>query len=77
MLGWKYKDLEDQEIFDTIEEAILTSCPYCGTELEWTLTVKWNNRKEIPEIHATAFSCGVSFLITPTEDGYMTEEKPK
>ena len=79
-LGWlmqpnRYKDLEDEEVFDTVEEALLTSCPYCGTELEWSLSVKWDAIEEIPRIHGDSFSCGVKFKIEPESDGsYITRE---
>jgi hypothetical protein len=69
MFNRDYKDVEDEEVFDTIEEALLTKCPLCGTELEWELKVRWNDK---PEIHGESFSCGLTFLIVPTEEGYMT-----
>lgn len=72
MLGSQYKDLENEEAFDCIEDALLTSCPVCGTELEWDLTVKWNNSTEKPAIYGSAFSCGIKFLIEPYEEGYRT-----
>lgn len=68
----------DKEIeFETIEEALKTCCPYCGTELEWTLTVKYNPEKEIPEIHGISHSCGVEFIIEPlTEHNiYIIKER--
>ena len=73
VLGSTYRDLEDEEVYDSIEEALLTNCPYCGTELEWSLTVKWDPKLEVPTIHGDAFSCGVKFKIEPQSDGsYMT-----
>ena len=72
MLGQIYSEIEHEEEFDTIEEAILTSCHICGTELEWSLTVKWSETKELPEIFGSSFSCGIKFFIIPTENGYMT-----
>jgi hypothetical protein len=72
MLGNAYKELEHEEAFDTIEDALLTSCPVCGTELEWELTVQWNNKTEMPAIYGKAFSCGIKFFIEPTDEGYRT-----
>ncbi len=75
MLGSEYKDLEHEEEFDSIEESLLTCCPICGTELEWDLKVKWNNKTEAPAIYGEAFSCGVKFFIEPTDEGYRTLQK--
>ena len=75
MLGNAYKEIEDGEEFDTIEEALLTSCYICGTELEWSIKVHWNKDTELPELHGEAFSCGIKFLIMPLgqeQKGYMT-----
>lgn len=81
MLGSSYKVIEDQEWFLTIEEALLTQCHICGTELEWQLTIRYNESKELPEIYGKSFSCGVTFLIEPNSDtggttdgdGYITK----
>jgi hypothetical protein len=73
MLGEKYKDLEHEEVFDTIEEALLTKCPICGTELEWKLEVRWNSEMDMPRIFGKSFSCGVDFYISPDPEGYFTE----
>jgi hypothetical protein len=67
-----YTDIEDGEVFDTIEEALLTSCHLCGSPLEWALTVVWNDADDKPEIHGESFSCGVTFNIRPIEEGYET-----
>lgn len=72
MLGSQYNEIEDGEVFDTIEEALLTSCHICGTELQWDLVVNWNPKTELPEISGESFSCGVKFKITKTEEGYVT-----
>ena len=58
-------------------------CPYCGTELEWSLTVSWDNQLEKPVISGLAYSCGVTFAIRPigevweNEYSYYLEEKGK
>lgn len=65
MFDKKYTPIEEELEFDTIEEAMMTSCPYCSTPLEWTLTVKFNIFFDAPEIHGKSESCGESFCIAP------------
>ena len=67
MLGSTYKTFEHNLIVNSIEEAIETTCPYCGTELEWDLRIEWNSRMDLPFITAEAFSCGVKFEIKRIE----------
>lgn len=56
----------DSNTFDTIENALMTKCPYCGTELEWNLKVKYNAVQDKPEIFGESFSCGVTFVLQPS-----------
>lgn len=72
-LGSSYKEIEDNEWFPRIEEAILTSCHICGTELEWEIKIKWNDKSNLPELFGAAFSCGCIFIIEPNDDGYITK----
>lgn len=61
----KFTEINDGDIFDTLEEALLTSCPLCGTPLDWGLSLVYDVEVEHNVIHAVSHSCGIDFFIKP------------
>ena len=61
----KFTEINDGDIFDTLEEALLTSCPLCGTPLDWGLSLVYDFELEHNVIHAVSHSCGIDFFIKP------------
>ena len=63
--------------YESIEEAIYTRCHLCGTPLDWSLKLVYNEVLEKNFIFGTAKSCGIEFSIEPNidahgnHDGYM------
>lgn len=49
--------------FNKIEEAINTSCPICGTPLDWTLYASYNNNVDRTCLSGEAESCGYIFIL--------------
>lgn len=69
-------EAEDGMEFDSIESALMTSCHLCGTPLEWSLSLIWNDIHELNFIHGISHSCGATFTIEPilspdSHDGYI------
>ena len=58
-----YIDAEDGVLYETLEEAVNTSCPYCSTPLEWDLKASYDTHLEETVISGTAYSCGYEFTI--------------
>lgn len=58
-----YVEVYDGIEFETIEEAVNTSCPICGTPLDWTLYAKYNNSVDRTCLSGEAESCGYLFIL--------------
>ncbi len=67
-----WKDVEDDYLYETIEEALLTCCPVCGERIEWDVKLVWNDYADRPVFKGTGFSCGLTFTIvySEKEEGY-------
>lgn len=60
-----YLDADDGMFFSSIEEALLTKCPLCGTPLDWELKLLWSDKFERQYIYGYSASCGIEFVIEP------------
>ena len=60
-----YLDADDEMFFSSIEEALLTKCPLCGTPLDWELKLLWSDKFERQYIYGYSASCGIKFVIEP------------
>ena len=58
-------DLLEDYIYETIEEGLYTSCPICGTPLDWTVVLVYNEYIERHELKASSESCGYKFYLVP------------
>jgi hypothetical protein len=58
-----YHDVDEDLLYDYIDQAILTCCPYCGDRLEWDLSTSWNNIVDRPVFSGVAVSCGATFSL--------------
>ncbi len=67
-----WKDVEEDYLYETIEEAIQTCCPICGERIEWSVKLVWNDYADRPVFRCMGFSCGLNFTIfySETEEGY-------
>ena len=67
-----WKDVEEDFLYETIEEALLTCCPVCGERIEWSVQLKWNDHSDKPVFYGNGFSCGLIFTIkyNESDDGY-------
>ena len=58
-----WKDVDPEFEYETIEEALLTTCTLCGDKLEWDIKVTYNTKYDIPCLAGKAFSCGVVYTL--------------
>lgn len=70
----EYIDAIDSIEFDTIEDALMTKCPMCGTPLDWELKLVWIDKYERNFIHGYSSSCNIRFEIRPCIDFQGTLE---
>lgn len=59
-----WKDIDPENIYDTVEDVLLTCCHVCGERLEWTLSVKYSPYLDLPIICGESTSCGIIYRFT-------------
>ena len=57
------QDFIDDYVYETIEEGLYTSCPMCGTPLDWDVKYMYDDKIERHKFIATSFSCGYTFRL--------------
>lgn len=67
-------DFMEDVIYETIEEGLYTSCPICGTPLDWEVSFVYNDVIERHELRAISASCGYTFRLSPIWDSTCTLE---
>lgn len=58
--------LEDFD-YESIEEALNTSCPVCGVKLDWSIKYVYVDKYETHFLYAESESCGLEFFIQPVD----------
>lgn len=73
MKGSIFTEVYDGIEFDNIEEAVNTSCPICGTPLDWTLYSEYDDTIERVCISGESESCGYTFILNSEFDIYSNK----
>lgn len=58
-----WKDVDPDDIYDSLEEALMTCCHICGERLEWDVKTVYNSYLDAPTIAGTSFSCGIQYSL--------------